>query len=69
MKQVKDTYPGADFPVPPGLQAVELSNGLFDHDERYFLTDQQRAMVGHEADGEQANSRRNFFDKFLDFFR
>ena len=72
MKQVKDSYPASDFPVPSDLVAVNLGGGLFGHGERYFLTADQKGLLDHEpesADDDNRPSGRSFFDHILDIFR
>jgi penicillin-binding protein 1A len=74
MKQMKDSYSMIDFPVPPGLAAVNVGGGFFGHGERYYLTQQQRALLDQEptaTDAGEPNRRggRNIFDRFLDIFR
>ena len=74
MKQVKDSYAMSDFPVPPGLVAVNVGGGIFGHGERYYLTPEQRGLLDQEpAASEDESGRRqsskNIFDRFLDIFR
>jgi penicillin-binding protein 1A len=74
MKQVEDSYPAADFPIPPGLQETNVGGGLFGHGERYYLTSQQVAQLDQEPssnddDNGRASSGRNIFDRILDIFR
>jgi penicillin-binding protein 1A len=70
MKQIKDSYPMADFPVPPSLTALNLGR------ERYYLTDSQRGLLDHEPedsstaqDSDHGHGGKSFFDRFLDIFR
>jgi len=70
MKQVKDSYPAADFPVPPGLTAVNVGGDFFGHGERYYLTQQQRGLLDHEPESEENRTAgRSIIDRFLDIFR
>ncbi len=76
MKQVKDSYPAADFPVPNGLYSVSVGGGFFGHGERYFLTDDQRGLLDSEpnlptaaGDEERPPSGRNILDSILNIFR
>ncbi len=74
MKQVKDAYPAADFPIPPGLTMVSVGGGFFGHGERYYLTSSQRAMLDEEpnlptADDNGRPHGRSIIDSFLNLFR
>jgi penicillin-binding protein 1A len=75
MKQVKDSYPAVDFPVPNGLNVVSVGGGFFGHGERYYLTSSQRALLDQDAntptedDDNRPRSTKGFFDHFLDIFR
>ncbi len=74
MKQVKDSYPAADFPIPYGLTSVNFGGGFFSRGERYYLTAQQRALLDQEPSSstdpdDTRPSGRNIFDRFLDLFR
>ena len=75
MKQVKDTYSMAEFPVPNGLAAVNVGGGFFSHGERYYLTPGQRALLDQEPNlpaAEETTSApagRGIIDRFLDIFR
>jgi penicillin-binding protein 1A len=72
MKQMTGSYPMNDFPVPPGLAALNVGGGLFGHGERYYLTDDQRRLLDEEPstpEAEDSNHHRNFFDHLLDIFR
>ena len=75
MKQVKDSYPMTEFPVPNGLQFVSVGGGLFGRGERYYLTPSQRELIDHEPslapeeDGGQAPHGRSIIDSFLNLFR
>ena len=76
MKQVKDNYVMSDFPVPNGLQAMNVGGGFFSKGERYYLTDAQRSNFDHEPDSpgaqedtDQAPHGHNIFDSFLNLFR
>lgn len=75
MKQVKDTYPMADFPVPGGLEAVNVGGGLFSRGERYYLTPGQRELLAQEPsastpeENNQAPAGKSFIDHILDIFR
>jgi penicillin-binding protein 1A len=73
MKQVKDSYPAADFPVPSGLDAVTVGGGFFGHGERYYLTSSQRGLLdggpdSPTADGDHPHGR-SIIDSFLNLFR
>jgi penicillin-binding protein 1A len=75
MKQVKDAYPAAEFPVPNGLAAVSVGGGFFGRGERYYLTPGQRALLDQEPnlpaaqENDHAPAGRNIVDRFLDIFR
>ena len=75
MKQMKDTYPMTEFPVPGGLEAVNVGGGLFSRGERYYLTPGQRALLAQEPtlpaeeNTNQASAKKGFFDHILDIFR
>ncbi|MCE0523899.1 MAG: transglycosylase domain-containing protein [Methylacidiphilales bacterium] len=75
MKQMKDSYPMTEFPVPNGLTAVNVGGGFFGRGERYYLTPAQRALLDQEPnaptaeDNGQAPTGRSIFDRFLDLFR
>jgi len=75
MKQVKDAYPAADFPVPPGLAMVKVGGGFFSRGERYYLTPEQRDMLNEEPNlpaaetDNHAPSGKGIIDRFLDIFR
>jgi penicillin-binding protein 1A len=74
MKQVKDLYPAADFPVPGGLVALSVGGNFFGHGERYYLTPGQRALLDSEpvssSAGEDDNGPgKSIIDRFLDIFR
>jgi penicillin-binding protein 1A len=74
MKQVKDTYPAADFPVPNGLMAVNVGGGFFGHGERYYLTAAQRGMLDQEPGSSAVDDNdhphgRSIIDSFLNLFR
>jgi penicillin-binding protein 1A len=74
MKQMKDSYRAEEFPVPAGLQEVNVGGGLFGHGERYYLTSEQVALLDREPsatgeDNDRTPSGRNIIDRFLDIFR
>jgi len=74
MKQVKDAYPAADFPIPNGLTALSVGGGFFGHGERYYLTQSQRALLDQEpgsstTDDDNRPRGRSIFDSFLNLFR
>jgi penicillin-binding protein 1A len=75
MKQVKDSYPAADFPVPNGLTMVNVGGGIFGHGERYYLTASQRSLLDQDANSPTAEDDDNrphgksIIDSFLDLFR
>jgi penicillin-binding protein 1A len=75
MKQVKDTYPMAEFPVPNGLAAVSVGGGFFGRGERYYLTPGQRALLDQEPNlptaevNDHAPAGRSIIDRFMDIFR
>jgi penicillin-binding protein 1A len=72
MKQMQGIYPMEEFPVPDGLQMVDVGGGLFGHGERYWLTAEQQAMLQQQPDnGDQDNRPQggNFFERFLNIFR
>jgi penicillin-binding protein 1A len=72
MKQVKDSYPAADFPVPPGLMAFNVGGGFFGKGERYYLTQQQKGLLDQSGSTDEDSDRphgRNIIERFLDIFR
>jgi len=76
MKQVKDSYTMADFPIPDGLQEMNVGGGFFGHGERYYLTAQQRAQFDQEPNSPTAGqdedhppAGRSIIDSFLNLFR
>ncbi len=74
MKQVKDSYPAADFPVPPGLTEVNVGGGFFSRGERYYLTAEQRALLDEGPDISSTDQSdhphgRSIIDSFLNLFR
>jgi penicillin-binding protein 1A len=72
MKQMTGSYPMNDFPVPQGLEALNVGGGLFGHGERYYLTpDQQRILDESPSspEAQDSNHHRNFFDHIFDIFR
>ena len=75
MKQMKGSYPMEDFPVPAGLETLNVDGGLFGHGERYYLTSSQRALLDREPDasspamGDDGEPRRNIFESFLNLFK
>lgn len=77
MKQIKDSYPMAEFPIPNGLEAVSVGGGFFSRGERYYLTPGQRALLDQEPnlptaennDNEHPHAGRSIIDSFLNLFR
>jgi hypothetical protein len=75
MKQVKDTYPMADFPMPDGLKEVNVGGGIFGRGERYYLTPGQLALLDQEPnlptaeDNSHPQTGKSIIDRFLDLFR
>jgi len=75
MKQVKDAYPAADFPIPNGLTAVSVGGGFFGRGERYYLTPEQRALLDQEpnlptaGDNDHPHAGKSILDSILDIFR
>jgi penicillin-binding protein 1A len=72
MKQMTGSYPMNDFPVPQGLETLNVGGGLFGHGERYYLTPDQQRMLDQEPSSPEAqdsNHHRNFFDHIFDIFR
>jgi penicillin-binding protein 1A len=74
MKQVRDSYPAADFPVPSGLAAVNVGGNFFGRSERYYLMPGQRALLDQEPTSSTAGQddngpRKSIIDRFLDIFR
>jgi penicillin-binding protein 1A len=72
MKQMTGSYPMNDFPVPQGLQALNIGGGLFGHGERYYLTSDQQRLLDEEPstpETQDSNHHRNFFDHIFDIFR
>jgi penicillin-binding protein 1A len=49
MKQEQGLYAMNDFPVPDGLEAVDVGGGLFGQGERYYLTPDQRGLLAQDA--------------------
>jgi penicillin-binding protein 1A len=75
MKQVKDTYPMAEFPVPTGLAGVNVGGGFFSRGERYYLTPGQRALLDEDPnlpaaeENNNAPAGRSIVERFLNIFR
>ena len=74
MKQVKDSYPAADFPVPGGLMTMNVGGGFFGRGERYYLTEQQRGLLDEEPSSSTTHDNgaphgRSIIDRFMDIFR
>jgi len=74
MKQVKDSYPAADFPVPGGLMTMNVGGGFFGRGERYYLTEQQRGLLDEEPSSSTTQDNgaphgRSIIDRFMDIFR
>jgi penicillin-binding protein 1A len=74
MKQEQGQYPMEDFPVPDGLQAVNVGGGLFGQGERYYLTAEQRSELDEQPTGSTGENNntpggQSIFDKFLNIFR
>ena len=75
MKQVKDSYPAADFPMPVGLTMVNVGGGIFGHGERYYLTANQRSLLDQDVNSPTADDDdnrphgRSIIDSFLNLFR
>jgi penicillin-binding protein 1A len=77
MKQVKDSYQMAEFPVPNSLQVVDVGGGFFGRGERYYLTPDQRNLLDHQPDlptaagenAQPASQGHNIIDSFLNLFR
>jgi penicillin-binding protein 1A len=70
MKQAQATYAMQPFPVPSGLEAVNVGGGLFGQGETYYLTAEQRNILHEEpADSEEGHPASNIFQGFLNLFR
>ena len=72
MKQMTSSYPMNDFPVPQGLEELNVGGGLFGHGERYYLTPDQKRLLDEgpaTSEAQDSNHHRNFFDHILDIFR
>ena len=73
MKQMQSSYTMQEFPVPNGLQVVDLGGGFFGRGERYYLTPEQRNLLnGREGtDAEDTGGRpgESVLQRFLDIFR
>ena len=71
MKQMTGSYQMIDFPVPPGLSAVNVDGGFFGHGERYYLTPEQRRLLDESPSLPTAanNHGKSLLDHFLDIFR
>lgn len=79
MKQAQPpAYRMDPFPVPPGLERVNVGGDLFGQGgEPYYLTPAQRDQLGQEPtsnptgenDDQDRPSGKNILDKFLDIFR
>jgi hypothetical protein len=51
MKQEQGLYAMNDFPIPDGLEAVDVGGGLFGQGERYYLTPDQRGLLAQDTSG------------------
>ena len=72
MKQMTGAYPMNDFPVPQGVEALNVGGGLFGHGERYYLTPEQQRLLDEgpsTPEAEDSSHHRNFFDHIFDIFR
>ena len=75
MKQAEGAYRMDPFPVPPGLERVDVGGSLFGQGgEPYYLTPEQRSLLNEEpvetgGDNEDHPSGKNIIDKILDIFR
>lgn len=75
MKQAQGPYQMQDFPIPSGLQVVNVGGGFFGHGERYYLTPAQRALLDEEpaatseGDDNHPTQGKSIIDHFLDIFR
>jgi len=75
MKQVKDSYPAADFPIPAGMEVRNVGGSFFSRGERYYLTREQLALLDQEPSSPTAEtdnhapSGKGLIDRFLDIFR
>jgi penicillin-binding protein 1A len=73
MKQAQGTYSTEEFPVPNGLEEVNVGGDVFEHGERYYLTPDQRGLLNQEvtsSPGENnAPERKSIIDRIFDVFR
>jgi hypothetical protein len=75
MKQAQGSYAMEEFPVPDGLEEVNVGGDLFGHGERYYLTHDQRGLLDQEvtaASQENHNNgsaQKSIVDRFFDIFR
>jgi penicillin-binding protein 1A len=73
MKQMQGSYPMHDFPVPPGLELVDVGGGMFGHGERYYLTSGQRDLLQQSTNGPDDEDNGpplpNILQRFFNIFR
>ena len=71
MKQMQASYVMQPFPVPEGLAAVNVGGFPFGRGETYYLTPQQRDLLGREPEESenQDQSNPNIFQRFFNLFR
>ncbi len=72
MKQMPASYPMQEFPVPEGLEMVNVGGGMFGHGERYYLTEDQRSLLDQnvsEPGDNNGNQGSNVLQRFFNLFR
>jgi penicillin-binding protein 1A len=73
IKQAQGTYSMEEFPVPEGLEEVNVGGGLFGRGERYYLTPEQRGLLDQEVTSTPGENngpeRKSIIDRFFDIFR
>jgi penicillin-binding protein 1A len=75
MKQMRNSYPMTEFPVPDGLERFSVGGDFFGHGENYYLTTQQRSLLNQEVSSQPSDENNNpsgqpsLLDRFLNIFR
>lgn len=76
MKQVEAQYPMAEFPVPNGLEVVNVGGDFFGRGQRYYLMPEQRALLAEEPASSPSEEEpapaaegKSIINHILDIFR